>query len=158
MKLDESYVARRRFLCGMLCGGTAVLGAGMALPVLQYAANVQPSPLPDFLVLQPEEFDLPAGKARMVLYGHVPALLIRLEKPDSPLRAFVATCTHLNCTVTYQEDHRRIYCACHEGSFDLEGRVLAGPPPQPLRQFFTRLHDGKLVLAMEQQNLDQATL
>jgi Rieske Fe-S protein len=25
-----------------------------------------------------------------------------------------------------------ILCACHDGKYDLDGRVLSGPPPRPL--------------------------
>jgi len=30
-----------------------------------------------------------------------------------------------------------IWCACHNGRFDLDGRVLSGPPPRPLAAFKT---------------------
>ncbi len=34
----------------------------------------------------------------------------------------------------YQPGDAIIWCACHNGRFDLRGRVLAGPPPRPLAQ------------------------
>ena len=50
-------------------------------------------------------------------------------------RAFSAVCTHLNCTVQYRNDLEHIWCACHNGHFDLFGKNIAGPPPRPLDTF-----------------------
>jgi cytochrome b6-f complex iron-sulfur subunit len=158
VKLDESCLARRRFLCNMLGGGVAAVGAAAAIPFLQYAGDLRETPPPDFLALAKADYDLPPGRAKMVLYGHIPALLLRPAEADAPLRVFVATCTHLNCTVSYQEDKHRIYCACHDGSYATDGRVLSGPPPRPLREFFTKLKDGKLIIALEKANLEKANL
>jgi Rieske Fe-S protein len=47
------------------------------------------------------------------------------------LHAFSAKCTHEGCTVTFLPGQSVIWCPCHDGRFDLNGRVLSGPPPQP---------------------------
>jgi Rieske Fe-S protein len=44
-------------------------------------------------------------------------------------------CTHLQGTVQYRADQESIWCACHNGYFDLSGKNVAGPPPRPLDQF-----------------------
>jgi Rieske Fe-S protein len=42
-----------------------------------------------------------------------------------------------------------IWCACHNGRFDLDGRVLAGPPPRPLEKYScTRDPDGAVVVQL----------
>jgi cytochrome b6-f complex iron-sulfur subunit len=157
VKLDESCIARRRFICGMLGGGVVAMGAGMAAPLIQYAGNFHDVPLPDFIAIEKADYELPPGKAKMVLYGRVPVLLLQPAAPGSPLRIFLATCTHLNCTVAYQEEQDRIYCACHDGVYDSEGRVLSGPPPRGLAQLFSKLAHGKLIIAMEKENLEKAS-
>ena len=48
------------------------------------------------------------------------------------VRAFSAVCTHLACTVQYRPDFQHIWCACHNGHYDLQGKNIAGPPPRPL--------------------------
>jgi Rieske Fe-S protein len=58
--------------------------------------------------------------------------------------------------VGYQPDLGCIRCACHEGRFDLDGRVLSGPPPAPLRTLYHAWRGDKLVLALEEKNLAQA--
>lgn len=70
---------------------------------------------------------------RIVRFGAEPVIVIRL--PDGELRAFAATCTHLQCIVEYRRPQSVIWCNCHNGQFDLGGRNIAGPPPRPLAQF-----------------------
>ena len=72
-------------------------------------------------------------KSQIVKFGSRPAILIRT--PTGELRAFSAVCTHLNCTVQYRADLGNIWCACHNGRFDLNGQNIAGPPPRPLDEF-----------------------
>lgn len=60
------------------------------------------------------------------------AILINL---DGKIKAFSQICTHLGCTVEWRPDKKEFYCPCHEGRFDVEGRVLSGPPPRPLDEF-----------------------
>ena len=66
-------------------------------------------------------------------FGSRPGILIRT--PSGELRAFSAVCTHLNCTVQYRSDLTQIWCACHNGHYDLNGKNVAGPPPRPLEAF-----------------------
>jgi Rieske Fe-S protein len=63
-------------------------------------------------------------------FGSKPALLIRTAGGE--MRAFSAVCTHLGCTVQYRPDLGQIWCACHNGHFDLNGKNVSGPPPRPL--------------------------
>jgi cytochrome b6-f complex iron-sulfur subunit len=76
--------------------------------------------------------------------------VIVLESANQELLAFSAICTHESCTVTYQPAQSAIWCPCHDGRFDLNGRVLSGPPPRPLPRFVaTRQPDGSIVVSTE---------
>src|ERR1019366_3203195 len=77
------------------------------------------------------------------------ALLVRVS--ESEWKAFSAVCTHLNCTVQYQESSRQIWCACHNGTYDLTGRVVSGPPPKPLEEFVVRVRGDELVISRRAQ-------
>ena len=71
------------------------------------------------------------------------------EDSEGDLHALDAKCTHEGCTVRYVPGEAFIWCACHSGRFDLQGRVLAGPPPRPLsRHLVQRNADGSIVVAM----------
>ena len=63
-------------------------------------------------------------------FGGKPCLVIRT--PDGQVRAFNAVCTHLECTVEYRAAEADIFCNCHNGVYDLNGRNVSGPPPRPL--------------------------
>lgn len=51
---------------------------------------------------------------------------------DGRLTAVSATCTHLGCTVQWNQAERSWDCPCHGSRFDCEGRVLVGPATTPL--------------------------
>lgn len=70
---------------------------------------------------------------RIVKFGTKPVILIRTAAGD--LRAFSGTCTHLDCTVQFKKEAGIIWCACHNGQFDLNGRNIGGPPPRPLDEY-----------------------
>jgi Rieske Fe-S protein len=71
--------------------------------------------------------------------------VVFLVRTGSTVRALDSTCTHLGCRTRFNPDAQRIECPCHGGLYDLQGRVLSGPPPRPLDELPTRL-DGSRVL------------
>jgi cytochrome b6-f complex iron-sulfur subunit len=72
-----------------------------------------------------------------------------LEDSSGELHALDAKCTHEGCTVRYVSGDALIWCACHNARFDLEGRVLGGPPPRPLsRHRVQRTTEGGIVVAV----------
>jgi Rieske Fe-S protein len=42
-----------------------------------------------------------------------------------------------------------VWCACHNGRFDLDGRVLSGPPPRPLPSYAVHEDDGDVIVSTE---------
>jgi Rieske Fe-S protein len=74
--------------------------------------------------------EMAATSWKIFRFGRTAGILVR--KDDGSYTAFSATCTHLGCTVQYRPDLRHIWCACHNGEFDLNGVNVAGPPPRPL--------------------------
>lgn len=161
MRVDRSYIERRRFLGGMVCGGVAALGATAVVPLAPYVANRQNEPVPDLQEYDRADWQTAAGQSRIVRYGPLPVLLVAAgpgetaEDATPPgLHAFLATCTHLDCIVGYQPEQRCIVCACHEGRFDLEGKVISGPPPAPLRRLYHEVRGDRLVLALEKRHLE----
>lgn len=88
--------------------------------------------------------DIQPSTGRIVKFGSRPVLLIRVGEND--LRAFSAICTHLNCTVQFQRETQQIWCACHNGRYDLNGRVLSGPPPAPLERYSVRVRGDEIVI------------
>jgi Rieske Fe-S protein len=88
--------------------------------------------------------DVKPNTGHIFKFGNRPAILIRTARGE--LRAFSAICTHLNCTVQYRPDLARIWCACHNGHYDLNGRNIQGPPPRPLEMFAVNVRNDEIVV------------
>lgn len=91
--------------------------------------------------------DFPVGTGTIFQFGRKPGILIRLGEDE--FKAFTATCTHLSCVVQYRPDLSQIWCACHNGRFDLTGRNVAGPPPRPLDAFDVYLRGDEVWVARQ---------
>jgi len=89
--------------------------------------------------------DLTPNTGKIIKFGTQPVLLIRLAQ--SEWRAFSAVCTHLGCIVQYDGARRIIWCACHNGQYDLNGKVIAGPPPAPLTEYVVHLRGDQIVVS-----------
>jgi len=89
--------------------------------------------------------DLKPNSGKIVKFGSRPALLIRLNETE--WRAFSAVCTHLNCTVQFRDSTKQIWCACHNGFYDLNGKVVSGPPPRPLEEFVVHVRGDEVVIS-----------
>jgi Rieske Fe-S protein len=70
-----------------------------------------------------------------------PCLVIRTA--DGEIRAFNAVCTHVDCTVEYRHEKGDIFCNCHNGVYDANGRNVSGPPPRPLETYKVALRGKK---------------
>jgi len=55
-----------------------------------------------------------------------------VKRSTGEIRVYNPHCTHLGCAFAWNQDQQRFLCPCHGGVYDLDGRVLAGPPPRPL--------------------------
>ncbi|MBI3456298.1 MAG: Rieske (2Fe-2S) protein [Candidatus Rokubacteria bacterium] len=88
---------------------------------------------------------LKPNSGRIVKFGTRPAILVRT--PSGEIRAFSAICTHLACIVQYREDLQHIWCACHNGHYDLKGTNSAGPPPRPLEPYAVNVRGDTIVVS-----------
>ena len=89
--------------------------------------------------------DIKPNTGQIFKFGSRPGILVRTAAGE--LRAFSAVCTHLNCTVQYRPDFGQIWCACHNGHFDLNGKNVEGPPPRPLEAFIVNARDNQIVVS-----------
>jgi len=89
--------------------------------------------------------EIPADSARIFKYGSRPGILVHTSSGE--FKAFSATCTHLGCIVQYRSDFGQIWCACHNGHFDLNGINIAGPPPAPLESFVVNVRGDQIVVS-----------
>ncbi len=77
--------------------------------------------------------ELRPNTGKIFRFGSKPGLLILSS--DGTYHALSAVCTHLNCTVQYRPERRDIWCACHNGTYSVDGHNISGPPPKPLEEY-----------------------
>jgi cytochrome b6-f complex iron-sulfur subunit len=92
--------------------------------------------------------ELKPNSAKVFRFGTRPALLIRTSEGE--YRAVSAVCTHLGCTVQYKGDAKEIWCACHNGFYDLNGRNVSGPPPRPLEAYDVHVRGQEIYVSRKQ--------
>ena len=137
---------RRRFTTWLLSTSLGAFAVSVLYPITRYLVPPsigESSAASVTLALKPDE--LKPNTGQIVKFGSRPAIVIRT--PAGELRAFSAVCTHLNCTVQYRPDLGNIWCACHNGRFDLKGQNIAGPPPRPLDAYVVNVRGAQIVVS-----------
>ena len=89
--------------------------------------------------------DLKPNSGKIFRFGNKPGILVMTASGD--IKAFSAVCTHLDCTVQYKSDLQLIWCACHNGRYDLTGKNIAGPPPKPLEIYKVFIKNGEITVS-----------
>lgn len=133
----ERATPRRTFLDTLLGIGFISTAVAIVYPVWRYLIPPASGEPATASVVAARASEVRPDTGRIFRFGNKPGLLVRTR--DGEFRAFSAICTHLDCTVQYKADTSQIWCACHNGIYDLGGNVVSGPPPRPLEQLTVRL-------------------
>jgi Rieske Fe-S protein len=129
--------------------GTGLVGwvASIIYPVLRYMKPVSPQDVRSPIKLAKDD-QTKLEKEHQLIVRAGPTRLLVFEDAAQSLRCVEAKCTHEGCTVQYVPGDSVIWCACHNGKFDLDGKVIAGPPPRPLKRWeVVREADGAVVVS-----------
>ena len=135
---------RRTLLRWLLGGGFTASVVSFLYPAVKF---MNPPTVPEAStneVSAGKVQSLKPNSGKIVKFGSRPALLIRVSETE--WRAYSAICTHLNCTVQFQDSTRQIWCACHNGFYDLNGKVVSGPPPRPLEEYAVHIRGEDVVI------------
>ena len=126
-------LSRRKFLDRLLGSGFLAWLLAILYPVYKY---LEPPKEEDVKITNVEIGkieDMEKDSGKIIKFGKKPVLVLR--KPNGEYVAFGGVCTHLDCIVQYRADYGQIYCACHNGRYDLNGKNVSGPPPAPLEKY-----------------------
>ncbi len=131
---SHARLSRRRWLDVLLGSSFVAWAAAVVYPVLRYLTPSKDAGGADRVTLTD------AQKQELGTNGFLIARLgsdrvILLKDKDQKIRAMSARCTHEGCTVQFVKTDGIVWCACHNGKFALDGRVISGPPPRPLAAF-----------------------
>ena len=149
MANDETSLAvdngRRKFLNWFLSTSAGAFLVSVTYPLSRYLIppEVEESTA-STVTLSIKPNDVKANSGQIFRFGSQPAILVK--DTNGELKAFSAVCTHLACIVQYRSDISHIWCACHNGHFDLNGRNIEGPPPKPLEQFVVNVRADQMVV------------
>jgi cytochrome b6-f complex iron-sulfur subunit len=133
---------RRHFFKGLLAGLAGLWGTGLLASLVLYlkAPRRHGSGL-DSAVAVGLLDELPPGQGQMVTGAHRPFWLVRSREGE--LVALPAVCTHRRCILQW-DGGSQLLCPCHQGVFDLNGNVLAGPPPRALDKLAVTVKGGRV--------------
>lgn len=142
----QDGVSRRRLAALLLGTGGGGLLAAVLYPVIRYLIppKIRESSVAS-VTLPFTVDDVARNSGRIFKFGNKPGILIRT--PTGEFRAFSAICTHLDCIVQYRDDLSHIWCACHNGHYDLSGLNISGPPPRPLPEFDVGIRGTQIVVS-----------
>lgn len=70
--------------------------------------------------------------------------LVRLN--DGGFIALSIKCTHLGCSVRWDEKKKEFFCPCHASTFDQTGELLKPPAPRALDFYKVIINNGKIIV------------
>jgi Rieske Fe-S protein len=136
---------KRNFLKYVLGGGILAFLGTILYPILAYLKPPVQAEVEVKSVIAGKKDDIARESGKIVKFGTKPVILIRTAEDE--FRAYSAVCTHLDCTVQFKKDIGMIWCACHNGKYDLTGRNVAGPPPRPLEPYKVIVQGDEILIA-----------
>jgi glycine/D-amino acid oxidase-like deaminating enzyme/nitrite reductase/ring-hydroxylating ferredoxin subunit len=74
--------------------------------------------------------DLKTGTGTVIYYDDQKLAVYKDE--NERITALSPVCTHAGCIVNFNAEEKSWDCPCHGGRFDLQGKVLTGPPRKDL--------------------------
>lgn len=142
--LDVTTTSRRRFL-DYLLGLSVITTLGSILyPIIRFMSPPQVVEATENSVVAGKINELAVNSGKIFKFGNKPGILVHTQSGE--FKAFSAVCTHLDCIVQYSSDEKQIWCACHNGRYNLNGKNIDGPPPRPLEEYTVNIRNDEIVV------------
>jgi cytochrome b6-f complex iron-sulfur subunit len=130
----DVFAPGRRSFLDYLLGSTALATLGaIVYPIFKFMSPPQVIESTENSVVAAKLSELPVNSGKIFKFGNNPGILVHTASGE--FKAFSAVCTHLECIVQYRSETKQIWCACHNGQYNLSGKNIGGPPPRPLEEF-----------------------
>ncbi|MEK6642461.1 MAG: Rieske 2Fe-2S domain-containing protein [Planctomycetota bacterium] len=138
-----SLVTRRRWFDVVLGAMGASAIAGLIWPAIAYMLPVRKRGGGSDRTSAGKETEFAVWDAKKVLVRGKPVVVLRTDKQ---FQAYSAICTHLGCIVHWNSASRSLDCPCHAAVFDMNGKVVSGPPPKPLPEYSVSVAQGEVII------------
>ena len=142
---ESATLTRKTFLTWLLGTSLGATVVAALYPVFRFVIPPEVAEAPVNRVLAAKLSELAPNTGKVFRFGSKPGIVVRTATGE--VRAFSAVCTHLNCTVQYRPDFQHIWCACHNGHYDLNGKNVEGPPPRPLDAYVVNVRGSQIVVS-----------
>jgi menaquinol-cytochrome c reductase iron-sulfur subunit len=149
-------ITRRSFLGVLLGFGAVVVGAALSVPVIRFALNplfTASTKTSWSKVGKVDEFaSLTAPAKKLITVEQIDgwrkivsekAVYVLPMKDGSP-RVLSPICTHLGCSVPWNEAKQEFICPCHGAVFTKDGAKVSGPAPRSMDSLESRVENGEL--------------
>ena len=142
---NTTGLPRRGFIDYLLGISLGSVIAAIFYPIARFLVPPRITESSTLSVVAAKASELKPNSGKVFPFGAEPAIVI--QTPGGEWRAFSAVCTHLACTVQYRDDLQQIWCACHDGHYDLYGKNIGGPPPQPLAKLTANTRGDEIIVS-----------
>lgn len=150
-------ISRRRFLTRVAAGLAGALLAALA-GILGSSSRGVASRTREWVKIGSID-DFPPGKVKGMVVdfevrdgyfkSRVERSIIVSRRPEvGDLVVFNTRCTHLGCSVYWDDSKGLFVCPCHGGFFNPDGTVKSGPPPAPLERYQVKVKGKDLLVLM----------
>jgi len=154
---SSNRISRRDFVKVVTATLGTIMGAAMGIPIIGYLIDpalksqaneawIPLGPLESFPIGTPKAFSFTRSNVNgwektVNSYGG-----FVFRKSESELIVLSNRCTHLSCSVYWNEAKGEYDCPCHDAQFGSEGEVLGGPPPHPLDRYESEVEEDTLMI------------
>lgn len=136
-------VTRRRWFDVVLGAMGASAIAGLVWPAIAYMLPVRKRGGGSDRTSAGKESEFAVWEAKKISVRGKPVVILRTDKQ---FQAYSAICTHLGCIVHWNSVTRSLDCPCHAAVFDMNGKVVSGPPPKPLPEYAVSVAQGEVII------------
>ncbi len=150
-------ISRNDFVKGVVGILGGIIGAVVGIPAIGYVlapalkkvsadAWIPLGPLTNYPVGTPTLFSFTRSKVNGWEKSTNSYGVFVYRKSDTETVVFSNVCTHLSCRVNWNEATKEYICPCHDGRFDINGKVVKEPPPRPLDAYESKVENGNLLI------------
>ncbi len=154
---QENLLGRRNFLKGAIASIVGMIGLGFGLPAIPYIVGpalkkgedqtwIPLGPVAKIEIGQPTLFKFKIKTQTGWIVDEQEASAYVITTDGREFAALSNVCTHLGCRVRWIAEQEKFFCPCHNGVFDKQGNVQAGPPPRPLDKYETKVENDQLFI------------
>ena len=149
-------IGRRSYIMALFALTGTVAGALLAVPLFRFAAFplrkdesdagwTDVGPAADFASLTAPVAKTITLERRDAWQTATSQTAVYVLPPKTGvLRILSPVCSHLGCSVQWQDARNEFVCPCHAGTFSADGERLGGPPPRSMDSLEAKVEDGTL--------------